>query len=85
MRKNDQLWYTVKADTSIGYHYYKKGQRLKIERVSAATLLAATRLIVDNITLDRAPTVALYHLDENELINYNHETLDSVFLLFNQR
>ena len=82
---DDYLWYTVKTDTSLDYHYYKKGQRLKIERVTAETLLAATKLIVENIELAEVPTVALYHLDENELINYNHETLDSIYLLFNQR
>lgn len=81
----DNLWYTVKSDTSLNYSYYKKGNRLKIERVSEEVLLKATEIIVENVEFGNDMTVALYHLDEQELINYNHETLDSVYLLFDKR
>lgn len=82
---DDNLWFTVKSDTVIHYEYYEKGQRLKIERVSDELLLEATQLVIDNVTFSDAFTVALYHLDENELVNYDHETLDAVFQLFDER
>lgn len=81
----DGLWYIVKQDTALQDNYFKQGQRLRIERVSAKQLLEATRLVVKYVHLDENATVGLYHLDENELKNYSHETLDSVFLLFDQR
>lgn len=81
----DGLWYVVKQDTTIGANFFKRGRRLRIERVSPKQLLEATRLIVKYVPLDENATVGLYHLDENELKNYSHETLDSVFLLFDQR
>ena len=85
LEKTGKLWYTVERDTSFKYDYYKGGQQIKIERVSAKLLLDATKMIVDNVELDDELTVAIYHLDENELNQYKHETLDSVYLLFSKR
>lgn len=79
---DDGLWFTVEADTVLNYSFYKKGQRVKIERVSSEDLLKACEIISDNISLSEGATITLYHLDEQELKQYDHETLDSVFLLF---
>jgi hypothetical protein len=79
------LWYVVRQDTSVEHNYYRQGQRLRIERVSRSLLLEATNLVIDNIELQKGATVGLYHLDENEMKQYNYETLDSVYMLFDQR
>lgn len=81
----DGLWFIVQQDTTLESNYFKKGQRLRIERVGSKQLLEATRLIVEHVPLGENATVGLYHLDENELKHYSHETLDSVFLLFDLR
>jgi hypothetical protein len=39
----------------------------------------------DSVELQKGATVGLYHLDENEMKQYNYETLDSVYMLFDQR
>ena len=79
---DDGLWFTVVADTVLNYSFYKQGQRIKIERVSSNDLLKACEIIRDNVSLSEGATIALYHLDEQEIKQYDHETLDSVFLLF---
>jgi hypothetical protein len=81
----DGLWYVVKQDTSVEHNYYRQGQRLRIERVGRSLLLEATNLVLENIELQKGATVGLYHLDENEIKQYNDETLDSVYMLFDQR
>lgn len=81
----DGLWFTVEKDTSIHYNYYRKGQKLKIERVPKKLLIEASTFIRDKVELESSSTIAIYHLDQSELKNYTHETLDSVFFLFDQR
>ena len=85
VEKMGELWYTIEHDTSLNYNYFKGGQQIKIERVSNELLIDATEMIVNNIEFDDSPTVAIYHLDENELNQYKHETLDSVYFLFSKR
>lgn len=79
---NEDYWYTVKRDTSIDYNYYRKGQRLKIERVSQDLLIEASACIKEYVPLDNDATIAIYHLDQDELKNYSHESLDSIFSVF---
>ena len=81
----DDLWYVVKKDTSIRYNYYRKGQRLKIERVRPSILIEASKLIIKNVNLAEDVTVGLYNLDDKEFKNYTHATMDSVYMLFDQR
>lgn len=85
LESSDGLWFTVAKDTSFQSNYYKQGQRIKIERVSPKVLLDAARSILKNVSLDSEMTVTIYHLDQTELKQYNHETLDAVYQLFDKR
>lgn len=72
--------YVVSKDTFIN-GYFDKGEKLKIERVSESTLIEAAELLSDHID-QKEMNVVLYHLDHNELKQYDHEILDSVYTIF---
>lgn len=75
------LHYAVSKDTTINHIYFQKGETIKIERVSEKDLLAAAKLLNNHINQSEI-NVILYHLDYEELNQYNHEVLDSVFNIF---
>jgi hypothetical protein len=75
------LHYVVTKDTTLGNLFFKKGENLKIERVSEAVLIEAAKLLANHIDQSEI-NVVLYHLDHEELKQYNHEVLDSVFDIF---
>ena len=78
----DNLHFIVKEDTSINHKYFRKGEKIKIERISESVLLEAAELISNHINQSEM-NVVIYHLDHEELNQYNHEILDSVFTIFN--
>ncbi|RFC55139.1 hypothetical protein [Brumimicrobium aurantiacum] len=75
------LHHIVKKDTLIQDLFFKKGEKIKIERVSATQLTKAAKLLANHLDQDKM-NVAIYHLDHQELNRYNHEILDSLFTLF---
>jgi hypothetical protein len=75
------LHYIVPRDTSLDHIYFHKGEKVKIERVSESDLLKASELLSDHIDQETM-NVALYHLNHEELNQYDHEILDSVFTVF---
>lgn len=77
----DNLHFIVKKDTSINNKYFRKGEKIKIERVSESVLLEAAELVAKHINQSQM-NVVIYHLDHEELNQYNHEVLDSVFNIF---
>lgn len=82
---DDGLWYTLRQDTTIDYNHFRKGQHIKIERVSNELLEEACTLIREYVPLEKDASIAIYHLNESELKKYDHETVDAVFHLFSQR
>ncbi len=72
--------YVVKQDTFIE-RYFNKGEKLKIERVSESDLLEAAKILGEHFN-EKEMNVALYHLDHEELKQYNHEILDSLYTFF---
>ncbi|WP_107037460.1 hypothetical protein [Brumimicrobium mesophilum] len=78
----DNLHFIVKEDTSINHKYFRKGEKIKIERISESVLLEAAELISNHINQSEM-NVVIYHLDHEEIYQYKHEILDSVFSIFN--
>lgn len=76
------LHYIVPKDTSLNHTYFHKGEKIKVERISETDLIKAAELLSEHIN-QREMNVVLYHLDHEELNQYNHEILDSVFTVFN--
>lgn len=77
----DKLHFIVKKDTTINNKFFQKGEKIKIERVSESDLLEAAQLVSNHLKQSKM-NVVIYHLDHEELNQYNHEVLDSVFNIF---
>ena len=68
-------FYLISKDTLVDEVYLRKGDRLKVERVSAKQIRAAIDVINREVYFEDRPTMALFHLDSDELRKYTHEEL----------
>ncbi|MFT5859176.1 MAG: hypothetical protein ACI865_001274 [Flavobacteriaceae bacterium] len=82
MTQDDGLWYTMEKDTVVKDVYMRMGDRVKVERVTTDQLNEAIELIQSSGVLDGETVVSFFHLESNELNNYRHETLDSLYSAF---
>lgn len=73
------MWYEVVKDTIIGESYFRVGDKLKIEETTTETIQNAIQLLKKHTPLDSKITVSLFHLDEQQLINYNNEEISSFY------
>jgi hypothetical protein len=74
------MWYEVTKDIVIDYStYLRKGDKIKCEEVSAATLEKTIALIKKNVNLDKTITVSLFHIDNQVLNQYTNEELSAFF------
>lgn len=79
-KKLRPMWYEVTKDTVIDYsNYLRKGDKIKCEDVSVATLTATISLIKKNVSLDKTITVSLFHIDNKVLNQYTNEELSSFY------
>ena len=79
MTKDNDLWYTMIADTVISGVYMRMGDRVKVERVTKKQLDKAIELIQDSGVLKGETTISLFQLESKEINYYGHETLDSIY------
>ncbi|MDB0037753.1 hypothetical protein N9F08_00145 [bacterium] len=70
------LWYTMQKDTAIADVYVRKGDRIKLERVSSKELSQAVDLIRDSGVLKSGARISYFHLSSNELKFYSYEKLN---------
>lgn len=78
--KHDKgLWYTMLSDTVLSDIYLRKGDRIKIERVSKEDLAKAVELIHSSEALSETAIFSYFHLNSAELKFYNYETLNAHF------
>jgi len=68
-------FYLISKDTLVDEVYLRKGDRLKVERVSAKQIREAIDIINREVYFEDRPTMALFHLDSDELRKYTHEEL----------
>ena len=78
----DALWYLVKKDTVLGNTYLRIGDKIKYEAVDSTVLNEAIGILKKSLKLKGATTIALFHLDENNLNNYSYETLRHYYTTF---
>lgn len=80
MLKHDKgLWYTMLSDTVLSDIYLRKGDRIKIERVSKEDLAKAVELIHSSEALSGTAIFSYFHLNSSEINHYNYETLNAHF------
>lgn len=68
-------FYLISKDTLVDEVYLRKGDHLKVERVSAKQIREAIDVINREVYFKDRPTMALFHLDSDELRKYTHEEL----------
>lgn len=73
------LWYAVLRDTMVNGTYLRSGDQLKYEEVDAAKVKQAIVLLKKYIRFEEHTTVALFHLDEQQLKNYTGEELSGFY------
>lgn len=79
------MWYEVTKDTTYNYDYYfKKGDQIKFEEVSAATINEAIVIIKTNVELDKNTTISLFHLDDSTFKKYTDEEISSFYSSFSK-
>lgn len=79
------MWYEVTKDTTYNYNYYfKKGDQIKCEEVSAATINEAISIIKKNVELDNNTTISLFHLDDSTFKKYSNEEISSFYSSFSK-
>lgn len=71
------LWYSMQADTVISDLYMRKGDRIKLERVSKKELSDAIDLIKSSGVLKNDAVFSYFHLSSQELKFYSYEKLNS--------
>ena len=84
-KKVKPMWYEVTKDTTYNYDsYFKKGDQIKCEEVSAATLNEAISIIKANVELDKNTTISLFHLDDSTFKKYSDEEISSFYSSFSK-
>lgn len=82
LKQEKPLWYSVTHDTVINNTYLRDGDKIKYEEIDAEKIKATIELLKKYIDFNQNTTVALFHLDEEQLNNFTNEELTSFFTDF---
>ena len=78
LEKNKNGFYGVKQDTVFRDLFLRPGDEIKPETIDPQTLQAAAALAKEAINTDSL-AVAFFELSDNEIINYDHETIENIY------
>ena len=78
------LWFEVTGDREFDNLFLRKGDKIKYEEITTKTLTETIDLLRKYIPATDEQTVILFHLDNNNLDQFDHETLTRFFTDFNQ-
>ena len=84
LKEEKPFWFNVTKDTMIINTYLRFGDKIKYETISATQLTEAIQLLKKNIDFDKEATIALFHLDEEQLNNYTNAELTSFYTHFSK-
>ncbi|WP_298153140.1 hypothetical protein [Flavobacterium sp.] len=79
-----KLWYAVTTDSVADGFYLKAGDKIKVEEITEKQLQRAIRIIKQNVELDSDITVALFHLDNQQLKHYSNAEISGLYTAFTQ-
>ncbi len=71
-------FYRVERDTVYNDLLLRRGDEIKVENISSQSLQEAAKIAVNAVNSELV-TIALFELSENEIINYNYETIEAVY------
>lgn len=72
-------WYFSKVDTVINNFYLRKGDKVKLETISAERIREALKVIRKNVTFKHGMTLSLFHLQENQVQQYSYEEVSAFY------
>ena len=78
------LWFEVTKDITLSNVYLRVGDKIKYDKITAKQLDKAITIIKKNVILDKEITVALFHLDDEQINYFSHEEMATLYTLFNQ-
>lgn len=79
------MWYEVTKDTTYQYNsYFKEGDQIKCEEISATTINEAISIIKKSVELNENTTISLFHLDDSTFKKYSNEEISSFYTSFSQ-
>ncbi len=78
------LWFEVTGDREFDNLFLRKGDKVKFEEITTQTLEETIGFLRKYVPATDEQTVILFHLDNNNLDQFDHETLTRFFTDFNQ-
>jgi hypothetical protein len=76
------MWYQATRDTVINDFFIRKGDMLKLENVTPQKINDAINIIKKYVALDANTTIALFHLDSQQLNQFSHEQISDFYSAF---
>ncbi len=75
-------WYFSKVDTVLNNLYLRKGDKVKLETISAERIEDALKIIRKNVTFRQGMSLALFHLQEQQIQQFSHAQISSFYNTF---
>lgn len=72
-------WYFSKVDSVLPNLYLRKGDKVKLETISAERVREALKIIRRNITFKQGMTLSLFHLQNNQIQQFNYAEVSSFY------
>ena len=72
-------WYFSKKDTVLNHLYLRKGDKVKLETISTERIELALKIIRKNVIFSKGATLALFHLQENQIKQFTHAEISSFY------
>lgn len=82
LKPQKDLWYEVTEDIEVNDFYLRKGDKIKIEEMSADYINKAIAVITKKVPFDKNITVSFFHLDETQLSPYTNEEISAFYTGF---
>ena len=76
------MWFELISDFETENMFLREGDLVKLEEVSKEQIAETINLLKKHLKLDEYTTIALFHLDDNNLKQYDTKTLASFYNSF---
>jgi hypothetical protein len=73
------MWMEITGEYTVGNLFLRPGDLIKCESVTPETIHQSIALLKKYIRFGEQTTISLFHLDIDELSQYDYETLDSFY------
>lgn len=84
LHEDKPLWYSVTKDTVVNDTYLRIGDKVKFEETNAEKIKKTIEMLKRHVKFDKNTTVALFHLDDQQLANYSNEEITGFYTDFSK-